>query len=890
MKVKHMSTKIFLSSTQRDLLNERDKVEKTIVSFGQQFIGMEHFFSREETALATCLTEVDNSQLFILVVGHRYGFTDSNGISYTEREYLRAGQLGKPRYVYLLDDAAQNAMRDDDADEQLGQAKQQQLIRFRAGLANPNSGHTVSFFKTPSELAWQIAMTLAKILPSRLRSAHGLLPPPPPDYFVGRQESLINISALLREHGTMGVVGIRGLPGMGKTAVASMFAYSHIGDYPDGLLWVEIAGRDPTLVLRDLATVFGEDVTAFADISSRTSRLRSILSGKIALLIFDNVTKEDLNWVSRLRFRCATLITTRLETIAMVPPNAMVVLSALSPEEAYFLCKNLLGERADRDRGELTELCRTVEFLPLAINILLRRLYNDPNLSARELCSRMRNRMGAIKEVSREDDPNLNVRSSLDMTFDVLTDIEQRVFCALAVFAGPNCSSSIVGNMLGVGDDVANETLDRLVGHGIIERVGNRRFRVHALIFSYAHNSLVESNAVGLMFGQAVGAYSRFVLDYAQPDRWDELEAERENFFGILEWCYNENHDTQLFEIVRGLRRYLETRGYWDQSLLWLSRINERATSLGDLRTQANALLNIATIHSNRGNFNNAETEVTESLKLFQKLGNRAGEAAALSSLGSIETELGNFDIARDHLERSLAIRKEIGDDSEIADSLLAIGNLETDLGHYGQGTYFSRQALFLIDRNPDKGNRAATLHSLGRIELGKGNFLVANSLFEQTLVLVRELGSKRGILKTLQSLMAIRFYQANYSSARDYCVEAIDLARTLDDKHGIGMILQAMGMIQLRTGDYALAKGSFEEGLRLAQEVGSKHWTALNHYSLGLLYAIQDNRTEAIDFLKAAIGEWEDFATPDLPEILLARSLLFSVQSGVEPHAYLRA
>ncbi len=45
--------KLFLSSTYTDLIPERAAAERVIVAMGQQFVGMEHFFAREETVPQT---------------------------------------------------------------------------------------------------------------------------------------------------------------------------------------------------------------------------------------------------------------------------------------------------------------------------------------------------------------------------------------------------------------------------------------------------------------------------------------------------------------------------------------------------------------------------------------------------------------------------------------------------------------------------------------------------------------------------------------------------------------------------------------------------------------------------------------------------------------------
>ncbi|MBI3741687.1 MAG: DUF4062 domain-containing protein [Chloroflexi bacterium] len=41
--------KLFLSSTYTDLVDERAAAERVIIAMGQQFVGMEYFFVREET-------------------------------------------------------------------------------------------------------------------------------------------------------------------------------------------------------------------------------------------------------------------------------------------------------------------------------------------------------------------------------------------------------------------------------------------------------------------------------------------------------------------------------------------------------------------------------------------------------------------------------------------------------------------------------------------------------------------------------------------------------------------------------------------------------------------------------------------------------------------------
>ena len=68
---------------------------------------MEYFGSRDETTRQASLDEVDRSDLYVGIMGGRYG----SGI--TEKEYLRARERKLPCFNYLKrEDAIQTTARD----------------------------------------------------------------------------------------------------------------------------------------------------------------------------------------------------------------------------------------------------------------------------------------------------------------------------------------------------------------------------------------------------------------------------------------------------------------------------------------------------------------------------------------------------------------------------------------------------------------------------------------------------------------------------------------------------------------------------------------------------------------------------------------------------------
>lgn len=98
---------IFVSSTFKDLIRERQLVMEAILEMGHLPAGMEYFVSDDEDQFDIIKKWIDNSDAVILILGGRYGTInkkDSLNRSYTHLEYDYAHEKGKPIKVLLLSD------------------------------------------------------------------------------------------------------------------------------------------------------------------------------------------------------------------------------------------------------------------------------------------------------------------------------------------------------------------------------------------------------------------------------------------------------------------------------------------------------------------------------------------------------------------------------------------------------------------------------------------------------------------------------------------------------------------------------------------------------------------------------------------------------------------
>jgi tetratricopeptide (TPR) repeat protein len=93
--------KVYVSSTVADLTAERKAVIDWLVAAGHQPV--HSYKPNSETVRDSCLDDVDGCELYVLILGHRYGFQpeDANPekLSITQLEFRRAN--GKPRVALL---------------------------------------------------------------------------------------------------------------------------------------------------------------------------------------------------------------------------------------------------------------------------------------------------------------------------------------------------------------------------------------------------------------------------------------------------------------------------------------------------------------------------------------------------------------------------------------------------------------------------------------------------------------------------------------------------------------------------------------------------------------------------------------------------------------------
>lgn len=145
---------IFISSTYRDLINERDKAIETVDNLDSaKAIAMEKISSDPNPPKEVCLSYLRKCDAVVLILGNMYGSEDiDEKISITEIEYNEAKKLDIPVFVFKKNNSEGDWEIHEEAIE-----KKEKLENFKKRL---DSERTRVTFQTTEELGRKIAIAI----------------------------------------------------------------------------------------------------------------------------------------------------------------------------------------------------------------------------------------------------------------------------------------------------------------------------------------------------------------------------------------------------------------------------------------------------------------------------------------------------------------------------------------------------------------------------------------------------------------------------------------------------------------------------------------------------------------------------------------------------------
>lgn len=301
--------------------------------------------------------------------------------------------------------------------------------------------------------------------------------PTEPRGLLGRDVAIDEVAALLRPGRLVTVTGVGGI---GKTRVALRLAWVAAGHGEDAW-WVDLSAiADPGDVAPAVATAL--EVRA-SDGGSVTDAVVGRLRDRDGLLVLDNGEHVIDGLIPLVRAlldgRAATSLLVTSRTPLGLDDEVLYRLEPLEvgdghrdgPAVELFLARSR-AVRSDlvvtaEERVRIRDICRRLDGLPLALELAASRLRS---LNPLDLADRLDDRLDLIADPRREVPRHQALRTVLDLSYDLLSRAERRLFARLSVFAGPFTleAAEQVASGEGIGRGEVVDLLARLVDHNLV--------------------------------------------------------------------------------------------------------------------------------------------------------------------------------------------------------------------------------------------------------------------------------------------------------------------------------------------------------------------------------------------------------------------------------------
>lgn len=675
------------------------------------------------------------------------------------------------------------------------------------------------------------------------------IPSPPPD-LTGRDEELKELAGLVEKGAT--VIGLRGMGGVGKTALAYSLAEKIKDRFPDGQLFVNMMGARPLTPAEAMGQVirsFYPEVSLPENEAEIANLYRSILQGKRALMLLDNVLDEPQARPLIPPSSCLLVITSRYKF--SLPGLIAKDIFVLRLDKAAELLQRTASENVQGSAGSWEELARLCGCLPVALRAAAGFLANTPGSSPEKYIQDLhdeRKRLGLIGRERGEED----VVSKFSLSYGRLEAETARVFREISVF--PSDFDALAEEK--VCRDEGHTHLNTLLRWSLVEyqRPGEDRpgrYHLHDLIRLFAIGRLAEDG------GETArnAAFQRHALHYRDilKSADDLYKKGEENVrAGLklfdLEWINIQAGWTWVESMTIQVNQSMASETSDDKELaqrLCISYLTDAGDYVLSLRSHPYdqiRRLNIALVAARR-------------------LKDRKGEGAILGNLGIANKNLGETQKSLKCHKQSLAIEREIGNRRGEGNALSSLGMAYKNLGEYEKGLEFQKMALAIAREIENRRGEGTALNRIGMVYKNLGEYEKALEYHEQALAIAREIGNRRGegtalnrmgiALKNLALTHDVGMPEERRKTlekALEFHEWALTIAREIRDRRGEGAALCNIGSIYRNFGEAHKAIEFYEQHLAIAGNIGDRRGEGAALGNMGVAYYDLGSYLKAIE------------------------------------------
>lgn len=615
--------------------------------------------------------------------------------------------------------------------------------------------------------------------------------------FTGRADELARLDGILaataQRRAAVVVSAVSGTAGVGKTALAVHWGHRVADRFPDGRLYVDLRGFDPsgTAVTPDQAVRGFLDALGVpsahlpVDLQARVGLYRSLLAGRRVLIVLDNA--RDADQVRPLlpgSAGCLAVVTSRSRLTGLVAAEGAhpLPLDVLSPAEARDLLTHRLGtQRVAAEPDAVAEIITRCGSLPLALAVATARAAAHPAFPLGAVADELRDSHGSL-DAFAGGDLSTDVRAVFSWSYEALTPVQARLFALLGLAPGADIGLFALASLAGLPGSETRAVLRALENLHLVEQHEPGRWRMHDLVRLYAaergradlspddrdaalrrliafylHTACATRRLLGMdemppgLGDPEPGCRPQRLNTQAEAVRW--LAGELPNLLAAQRLAADLGRRRLVWQIAWSVDHFQSLLGHvHDKVALWQAALAALDSDDAlDVHVMVHRQLGHAAAHAG------SHDEATRHLKHALTLAERAGARGIQARIHlTIAQAYGQQDRPRDALEhsiRALRLHKELDHPAAKAATLNSVGWYSARLGDHDQARLHCEAALPLARRIGHEGIEADVLDSLGYIAHHTGRHQEAVDHYRLAVARYRAVGGDYWAADTLDRL-----------------------------------------------------------------------------------------------------------------------------------------
>jgi hypothetical protein len=430
----------------------------------------------------------------------------------------------------------------------------------------------------------------------------------------------------------------------------------------------------------------------------------------------------------------------------------------------------------------ITEICRRLDGLPLALELAAARL---KVLSLQTLLERLEHRLHLLTSGPRDlPARQQTLRQTIAWSYDLLSHEEQRLFRLLSVFVNGctlEAAETVYSTLGGERAQVLDEVTSLLDKHLLYQGdQGDRtsRLLLHEMIREYGLEALVATQELE-MARQVHAEYylglTEAQLGGAELAVWlEQLKREYANMRAALQWVLERPASEMALRLENVLLHFWEGH----------QRLSAGSTFL------KHALA--------------SRQDVPVQMR-----------AKALFTTGAPAFEQDDHEKGAIPDRETVALQRELGNARHLARSLYLLGMITWIIGDFAMAGLYTEEGLATARNLDEKVILAYLIDLSGQIALDQGADTRAQTLLEEGLMLHREAGDTLGSLNALFFLEHVLSARGEVIQARAYAEEHLALSKAIGFRSGIIGTLTFLGRLALEEGNMAQRVGCSKKAWR---------------------------------------------------------------------------